>query len=186
MTKNILILGQNFSGKSTLLRQLSGGRIRRRYYPHTRVLINTGEVKIRGEKYQLIEAPGIYTLIPTSENETITLKLLVESRPEKIILVINEEAPETTTLILIQLAELGIPLLVNYQIHNLSGQEYFFDRHKLTHIFNTAVVVSIPTFEPNTARIRQALGACHQPRWVGSYSRSIEKTLKAFTERFRP
>ena len=183
MTKNILIVGQNFTGKTDLLRYLAKGRIRQYYYPHNHIKLNSGSIKISGEKYQIIDTPGIYTLIPTSENEIAVLNLILELEPEKIIFTINEAALETSLLIMIQLAELGIPLVVYYQPKEPS--EYSFNPAKFKHVFETEVVSSTKTTQPSIADIKKALGRCRKPRWVGSYSASIEKILKNFEQSFR-
>ena len=183
MTKNILIIGQNFTGKTDLLRYLVKGRVRQYYYPQSQIKLNSGDVKINGTKYQVIDTPGIHTLIPTSDNEIVVLNLIMELKPEKIIFTINETELETSLLIMIQLAELGIPIVVNYQL--TEDSEYNFDPAKFKHIFETEVIISTQTIQPRIAEIKKALGRCRKPRWVGSYSANIEKTLKNFEKQFR-
>ncbi|MDR1113507.1 MAG: 50S ribosome-binding GTPase [Candidatus Margulisbacteria bacterium] len=183
--KTILILGQTFSGKTNIFNNLAASSRRQTPYPGSQIKLNIGQVKLGGQKYRLLEAPGIHTLIPTSENETIALNLILKLQPEKIIFTLNEKTLENSVLILIQLAELNIPFIVNYQVQNIADQEYFFDQAKLTHIFNAPVIISAPTHEPRRSEIQKALAAAHKPRWVGSYSKTIEKILQDFSEQFK-
>ncbi|MDR1996917.1 MAG: hypothetical protein LBQ83_01135 [Candidatus Margulisbacteria bacterium] len=186
MTKNILVIGQNFSGKSDFFHNLlSGGRIRTVYYPQTQITFRAGQTRIGGVPYQIIDAPGIYSLIPTSEYEIVTLNLILGLQPEKIVFVMREETLEASIMILIQLAELGIPFVIGYQVENIARQEYSFDRPKLAHIFNTKVIISSPVVQANTKELKKALADCHKPRWVGHYSRTVEKNLADFEQQFQ-
>ncbi|GBR76428.1 ferrous iron transport protein B [Candidatus Termititenax persephonae] len=185
MTKTLLIIGHNFSGKTAVFNSLTGGTARRTAYPGTAMRLNVGRAKIGGESYEVLEAPGVYTLIPTSENETVTLNLLLRLQPAKIIFTANEETLETGILIMIQLAELGIPFVINYQAETVSRQEYFFDTDRLAQAFHAEVVVGVPIISPNTAALKKALGRSHKPRWVGGYSRNIEKIIQNFEQDFK-
>lgn len=182
--KTILIIGQNFSGKNDFFNDLVGNRgIKSEFYPRTQIQFKTGYTRIHGEKYRVINAPGIYTLIPNSEYETVTLNLILDLQPDRIIFVTREETLQTSMLILIQLAELGIPFIVGYQPEN--NTEYVLDSAKLAYTFNTEVIVSSPIIQQNTLKIKKMLLNCPKPRWVGKYASSVEKILREFEERFR-
>jgi len=184
MTKTILLIGQTFSGKNDFFRNLiGGGKIEDSFYPHTPIPLQTGYTRLQGKKYRVIDTPGIYTLIPNSESEIVTLNLILELQPDKIIFVTREETMATSALILIQLAELGIPFIVGYQRKN--NAEYMLNSAKLTHALGAEVVVSSPVIQPNTGQIKKALARCHKPRWVGKYSPVIEKTLREFDGQFK-
>ncbi|MDR1453736.1 MAG: hypothetical protein LBJ25_07185 [Candidatus Margulisbacteria bacterium] len=183
--KTILILGQTFSGKTNIFNSLAAPAGQQKYYPGSPLKLNTGQIKLGGQKYRLLEAPGLNTLIPTSENETIALNLILKLQPEKIIFTLNEKTLENSLLILIQLAELNIPFIVNYQAPNAAEQEYIFEQAKLTHIFNAPVIISTPTHEPRRREIQKALVSAHKPRWVGSYSKTLEKIIQDFSGQFK-
>ncbi|MDR2430710.1 MAG: hypothetical protein LBD99_00405 [Candidatus Margulisbacteria bacterium] len=185
MTKTLLLIGQNFSGKTELFHNLAeNGRIKTIYYPQTGIPYEESFTRIGGERCRLINTPGIYTLIPTSEYEIITLDLILSRQPDKIIFVMQENTLKSSVLIMIQLAELGIPFIVNY-VRSVSGAAYVFDRAKLAHTFNAEVVFSSPVFEPSARELKKALERGSKPRWVGNYSRAVEKTLQTFVREFQ-
>lgn len=178
----ILILGPSFVGKTTLFNSFVERRsIRTHYYPGTNIQINTGYTALDKKTYSVIDTPGIYNLIPNSENEIVTLRLILELRPEKIIFVTNEENIEHTLLIMIQLAELNIPFLVTfYRKNDFTPVSVLYDRDKLCSTFNTTATYITPVLNKGLGTTKKKLLSLTPPRWVGAYDPAIENILVDF------
>jgi len=183
----ILILGPNYSGKTTFFRNFVNKRsIRTILYPGTNINIHTGLVKINKKKYEVIDSPGIHNLIPTSESEIIVLRLILEYRPEKIILVINEKEVEQDLLIMLQLAELGIPFIINfYRRNDFSPPLQNLDFNRLRNLFNAHIVHTTPLLKKGVMSTKKALANITKPRWIRKYSRQIESTINVIEDILR-
>ena len=84
-TKKIVLLGPAGSGKSTLFKSLVSTRsIQKEYYQGSSIDVFSGQLSINREKFKVIDTPGIYSLTPNSEQELITVRLLLEENPDYI------------------------------------------------------------------------------------------------------
>jgi ferrous iron transport protein B len=109
MTK-ILLMGNPNVGKSALFSRLTGVQAIVSNYPGTTISYTRGHMKLGGEKAEVIDAPGTYTLEPTSEAEEIALKLLDSG--DIVINVVNAINLERNLYLTLQLLETGKPVVV--------------------------------------------------------------------------
>ena len=183
----ILILGPSFVGKTTFFNSFVERRtIRQHFFPGTNIPVNTGYTNLEKKRYHVVDTPGIYNLIPNSENEMVTLRLILELKPEKIILVTNESNIEHTLLIMVQLAELNIPFLVSfYRKNDFTPTTVLYDKDKLCSTFNTAATYIAPVVSKGIRTTRKKLLGLTPPRWVGAYDQVIESFLLDFEKTFR-
>jgi ferrous iron transport protein B len=109
MTK-ILLMGNPNVGKSVLFSRLTGVQAIVSNYPGTTISYTQGYMKLGGEKAEVIDAPGTYTLEPTSEAEEIALKLLDSG--DIVINVVNAINLERNLYLTLQLLERDKPVVV--------------------------------------------------------------------------
>jgi len=109
MTK-ILLMGNPNVGKSALFSRLTGVKAIVSNYPGTTINFTKGYMKLGGETAEVIDAPGTYTLEPTSEAEEIALRLLDSG--DIVINVVNAINLERNLYLTLQLLERGIPVVV--------------------------------------------------------------------------
>lgn len=78
MSEPILLLGNQNAGKSTLFNALTDLNTRVANYPGVTVEARVGQItRFVGEKVQVIDLPGTYSLLPASEEEELTVKVLL-------------------------------------------------------------------------------------------------------------
>jgi len=109
MTK-ILLMGNPNVGKSAIFSRLTGVKAIVSNYPGTTISYTRGYMKLGGETAEVIDAPGTYTLEPTSEAEEIALRLLDSG--DIVINVVNAINLERNLYLTLQLLERGIPVVV--------------------------------------------------------------------------
>ena len=110
--KKVLLLGQPNVGKSTFLNALTGAKVVISNYPGTTVDLSKGHTIIDGERYLLIDTPGVYNLFPSSEEEKITERMVMDWDYDFIIQIVDCGALERGLIITLQLIELGIPVII--------------------------------------------------------------------------
>lgn len=110
--KRVLLVGRPNVGKSVVFNNITDSYAVVSNYPGTTVEITTG--KVRGERcsYQVIDTPGIYSLIPFSAEEEVTLKILFEETPDLIVQVIEAKNIEKMLPLSLLLLEVGFPLIL--------------------------------------------------------------------------
>ena len=108
--KKILLVGNPNVGKSALFSRLTGVRTTVSNYTGTTISYTKGFMKLGGEKVEVIDVPGTYTLEPTSEAERIALKMLDDG--DIVINVVNATNLERSLYLTLQLLEKQIPVII--------------------------------------------------------------------------
>ena len=75
--KKVFLVGNPNVGKSVVFGRLTGAYATVSNYPGTTVAISKGMAVIANEKWELIDSPGVNSLIPMSEDEAVTRDLLL-------------------------------------------------------------------------------------------------------------
>jgi ferrous iron transport protein B len=110
--RTIAIVGNPNVGKSVLFNVLTGKYVTVSNYPGTTVEISKGKSMINGREYQVIDTPGMYSLLPITEEERVARSLLLEEKPEVILHVIDAKNIDRMLSFTIQLIEAGLPVIL--------------------------------------------------------------------------
>ena len=111
----IALVGNPNAGKSTLFNGLTGLNQSVGNFPGITVEKKLGQLNRKDFHGQIVDLPGVYSLIPqqqTSEDERVTLRYLVEDRPDMLINVVDATCLERHLYLTTQLIELDVPMVV--------------------------------------------------------------------------
>ncbi|RLF50479.1 MAG: ferrous iron transporter B [Thermoplasmata archaeon] len=108
--KKILLMGNPNVGKSVVFARLTGAKVIASNYPGTTVDFYKGKIKIGEEIYELIDAPGTYSLEPSNKAEEVAKKLLEEA--DIVINVVDATNLERNLYLTLQLLETKKPMIV--------------------------------------------------------------------------
>ncbi|MBD1390942.1 ferrous iron transport protein B [Neiella sp. HB171785] len=114
-SKNIALVGNPNAGKTTLFNGLTGLKQRVGNFPGITVEKKQGRLKHQDVEANVIDLPGVYSLIPqqqSSQDERVTLDFLIHETPDAIINVLDATCLERHLYLTTQLAELGIPMML--------------------------------------------------------------------------
>ncbi|WP_054843373.1 FeoB small GTPase domain-containing protein [Vulcanisaeta souniana] len=118
----VLIAGIPNCGKSTIVSELSGVTIRTANYPGTTVSINRVEYNINGIKVSIIDLPGTYSLRANMVDETVAAREILRDDYDGIIAVGSALDPEQTLYLLVQILELGRPVILVLNMVDLASR----------------------------------------------------------------
>jgi ferrous iron transport protein B len=110
-TEKIILIGNPNVGKSVIFNYLTGKYVTVSNYPGTTVEITTGSMSVRNKKIQVIDTPGINSLIPMSEDEKVTRDILVHEPQAHLVQVMDAKNLRRGLLISLQLLEMGFSFL---------------------------------------------------------------------------
>lgn len=116
----VALVGNANTGKTTLFNSLTGLRQHVGNYPGVTVSKYSGPLKLtHGEKVDLVDLPGIYSLAATSLDERVVIDVLSgrmadtgTPRPDAIVCVVDVNNLRRNLFLVSQVAELGIPLVI--------------------------------------------------------------------------
>ncbi|MHB2155916.1 ferrous iron transport protein B [Calditrichota bacterium GD2] len=100
------------TGKSTLFNALTGARQAVGNWPGVSVEKKVGKFSINGYQFELIDLPGSYSLTPTTLEEKIVRKFIMETPPDILINIVDARNLYRSLGLTLQLAQSGIPMIV--------------------------------------------------------------------------
>lgn len=111
--KKVALVGSPNVGKSAIFNYLTSTYVTVSNYPGTTVDISKGELKIGKHKFEVIDTPGIYSLIPLTDEERVTRQFLGNEQPDVVVHVIDAKNISRMLLLTLQLLDADIPLILN-------------------------------------------------------------------------
>lgn len=110
--KRLVLVGSPNVGKSLLFNNLTGAYATVSNYPGTTVELTRGTAK-RGEtEWEVIDTPGMYAMLPTSEEERVGQVVLREARADVVLHVVDAKNLERMLSLTLQFLEAGLPLVL--------------------------------------------------------------------------
>jgi ferrous iron transport protein B len=160
----VALVGVPNCGKTALFNRLTGSRQKVANYAGVTVERKEGAFlgPSRRRLYQLIDLPGTYSLVPTALDEAITRDLITgklrgEAAPQLIICVVDATNLRLSLRLVLELRELGVPLVVALNMSDLAAKRgYQLDQNRLSTELGVPVV---PTVAVRADGVRSLLEA---------------------------
>jgi len=118
----VILLGNPNVGKSALFNQLTKRYASVSNYPGTTVSISRGEVAIRDAKYQVLDTPGLYSLLPITDDERVARNILFDNEDSIIVHVVDSKNIDRMLGLTFQLQEMGLKLILDLNISDEAEQ----------------------------------------------------------------
>jgi ferrous iron transport protein B len=153
MKKELVVgfVGNPNSGKTTLFNAFTGANLKVANWPGVTVEKIEGAFKYHGEKFKLVDLPGIYSLTSYTMEEKLTREFILDSNVDVIINVVDASCLERNLYLTLQLIELGKPVIVALNMMDIieeRGME--IDLHRFPEMLGIPVI-------PVSARKRTGL-----------------------------
>jgi ferrous iron transport protein B len=112
--KHILLVGNPNVGKSTIFNLLCNKNQKTGNYAGVTVASHQGTYNFEDEEVEIVDLPGSYSIYPTSEDEAIFTKYLIEEQEKYsgVIYVADALNLKRSLLLFQQIRDLGIPVLM--------------------------------------------------------------------------
>lgn len=108
----LVIVGSPNVGKSVIFNALTNKYAGVSNYPGTTVEVMRGKSRIEGKEFEVVDTPGMYSLIPMTEEERVSRLILLREKPEIVLQVVDTKNLERMLSFTLQLVEAGLPLVL--------------------------------------------------------------------------
>lgn len=113
----VALIGNPNTGKSTLFSALAGIHQHIGNYPGATVEKKTGTMNFAGQRYELVDLPGLYSLAPRSRDEMVAVDLLLGRQKDyptadAIICIVDAANLPRNLYLVSQVLELGLPTIL--------------------------------------------------------------------------
>lgn len=185
LTKVVLVGSPNV-GKSMIFKQLTGKYVIVSNYPGTTVDITRGYGKINGKKYEVIDTPGIYSMIPITEEERVTRQLLSAEKANIVIHVIDGKNIRRMLGMTLQLIDAGFSVILNINLMD-EAKEYgvLINSKKLTEILGIKVIPTAAIKGIGLSNLKDAIEEYQPPKscFVMRFSTAIEQRVMSISSK---
>jgi len=144
--KLITLLGPPNSGKTTLFNLLTGKKYKTVNYPGATTEYSISKfTDDHGIDCDLMDSPGIISLVPASPDEKITIDNLYEhpeyGRPDVVIVTIDASQFSRHFLLAKQLLDSGFSVIIAITMNDILGEKgHYIESEELSRILNTSVI----------------------------------------------
>ncbi|NMC75258.1 MAG: ferrous iron transport protein B [Geobacteraceae bacterium] len=111
-SKKVALVGNPNVGKSVLFNALTGAYVTVSNYPGTSVEVARGSVVIDNVSCQIIDTPGMYSLLPITEEERVAREILLHEAPDVVVHVLDARNLERMLAMTLQLITAGLPVIL--------------------------------------------------------------------------
>lgn len=112
----VTIVGSPNVGKSVLFNALTGAYVTVSNYPGTTVEVTRGKGRLDGKTVGVVDTPGMYRLLPITEEERVAREIVLRERPDVIVHVTDAKNLERMLPMTLQLIEAGLPVVLDVNL----------------------------------------------------------------------
>jgi ferrous iron transport protein B len=177
---SIALVGHPNVGKSVLFNLLTGQRVAISNYPGTTVEIARGTARALPDMV-LVDTPGVVTFPPHSEDEQVTARVILDESPQVIVQVGDAKNLRRTLLLTVQLAEMGLPLVVALNMMDeAAARGVRVDDRELARQLNIQVVPTTAIHAKGVDALTGAVRSAGASYLKLAYPEEVERILAAF------
>lgn len=181
----VVLVGSPNVGKSVIFNYLTGQYVTVSNYPGTTVDIARGYSSINGQQYEVIDTPGIYSMIPMTEDEKVTRQLLFQEKPDIMIHVIDGKNIQRMLNMTLQFMEATFPVIL---VVNLMDEALHYgiviNTRMLAEILGITVIGTIATKGIGLENLKQAIGQYESPKFhfTMNFAEDIEQAIGSIAD----
>lgn len=108
----VVLVGNPNVGKSVLFNVLTGAYTTVSNYPGTSVEVSRGHCAIDDHRYEILDTPGMYSMMPITDEERVARQILLYEDPHAVVHVIDARNIERMLPMTLQLIEAGLPVIL--------------------------------------------------------------------------
>lgn len=179
--KKVALVGNPNVGKSVLFNALTGAYVTVSNYPGTSVEVARGNAVIDGVTCEIIDTPGMYSILPITEEERVAREILLNESPDLVLHVLDARNLERMLAMTIQLIEAGLPVVLVVNIMDEAERMGLaIDIPLLREKLSIPVIGAATAKKRGLVEIRKVI-ACYEQkeRAVFGYSSRLERDIEA-------
>ncbi|MBI4826681.1 MAG: ferrous iron transport protein B [Nitrospirae bacterium] len=179
----IFLVGNPNVGKSAIFGLVTGRYVTVSNYPGTTVEVTKGEAVINKETFQIIDTPGVNSLVPMSEDEKVTRDILLEEEATSVIQVVDTKNIRRGLSLTLQLIEMGLPLVIALNMRDESSSRGIDVREDL--LKERLGIKLVSTIAVQRKGIASLKKAALEPD-VSHYRFSYDATIEEYISKIEP
>jgi ferrous iron transport protein B len=156
----VALVGSPNVGKSLMFHQLTGLYATVSNYPGTTVEVRRGKGRIGQREMAVVDTPGMYSLLPLSEEERVARSILLMERPAAVIHMVDAKNLGRMLPLTLQLIEAGLPVVLDVNVMDEAERLGIqIDLARLERALGVPVIATVSTNGQGLDALRQVIAA---------------------------
>ncbi len=185
----VALAGNPNTGKSTVFNALTGLRQHTGNWPGKTVTRAEGGFEYNTQKYKLVDLPGTYSLLSTSEDEEVARNFILFGKPNVTIIVVDANRLERNLNLVLQILEITDKAVLCLNLMDEAKRNHIsIDVRTLSRDLGIPVVPTSARFKKGIPELIQVVSdmangkiKC-KPHRIKSVPSNIEKAVKTLSE----
>jgi ferrous iron transport protein B len=174
----VILVGNPNVGKSVIFNYLTGKYVTVSNYPGTTVEVTTGTMKAHQRKLQVLDTPGVNSLIPMSEDEKVTRDILLDQPGGHLVQVMDAKNLRRGLLISVQILEMGLSFVAVLNMWDEArSRGVEIQTEVLSDLLGAPVLKTVATRRKGVERIKEHLHSHSSASLSLTYPGAIEEGL---------
>lgn len=179
----VALVGNPNVGKSVIFGFLTGRYVTVSNYPGTTVEVTRGRALIGGREVELVDTPGINSLVPMSEDEKATRNILLEEKFDTIVQVCDAKNLRRGLLITLQLIEMGVPMVLDLNMEDeVAARGIRIDKHALENLLQIKVQGTTAVQKRGLSELQKEIFKIGPSDFRFSYTSSLEQGIAEISQ----
>ncbi len=185
--RKVALVGNPNVGKSVLFNALTGAYVTVSNYPGTSVEVSRGTARLGDETFEICDTPGMYALLPITEEERVAREILLTEAPELVIHVLDARNLERMLAMTLQLIEAELPVILVVNIMDEAERMGLgIDIELLGERLGIPVIGAATARKRGVPEIREAIRSYDGRRHaVFGYGRRMEQDIASVAEKLK-
>ena len=176
----MILVGNPNVGKSALFAALTGRYVAVSNYPGTTVEVASGTLSIDGGKRQVVDTPGVRSLVAVSDDERVARDIVLGAEDAALVQVADAKDLRRSLLLTLELAETGIPFALDLNmIDEAARRGVRIDDERLSAILGVPVVSTVATRRDGVDALGHALHETRAARVQTTFPPAVERAVEA-------
>jgi len=184
----VALIGAPNVGKSALFNRLTHSYVTVSNFPGTSVEVIRARGRFAGVSAEVLDTPGLYSLLPTSDEERVTQRIVLSGEADVLVHVVDAKNLSRMLPLTLQLTELGRPLVLALNMMDEADRlEVQIDHRLLQQRLGFPVVPIVAISGRGVAELEQAVAqarnapAARMPAYTNGVGQAINRTRAALT-----
>jgi ferrous iron transport protein B len=177
--RKVVLVGNPNVGKSVLFNALTGAYVTVSNYPGTSVEVSRGTADIGNTHCEIIDTPGMYSVLPITEEERVAREILLKESPDVVIHVLDARNLERMLSMTLQLIEAGLPVILVINIMDEAERMgLVIDVNLLREKLQIPVIAAAAAKKRGLPELKEAITSYdHKKHAVFGYSNRLESDI---------
>ncbi len=181
----IALAGNPNCGKSTVFNQLTGTKQHVGNWPGKTVEKKEGNFQYKGQKINVVDLPGTYSLTAYSLEEIIARDYVIKEKPDLVVSIIDAANIERNLFLTMQLLELGVPVIAALNMMDVvEEREIRIDVEKIKSALEIPVVLLVARDGKGMDELKESIlqsansKGKYEKRIPAQFSKEFESEIK--------